>query len=229
MEIEAAPTPSLTTQPPEVSPLPLAHSLSNTKSAPVEEPLSPPRSNPLSLLPATLAVALGLQSNVGLAAPELTKGLEWRADSNIAQSLTCEQEYLHLRRKAAAALAEEPFVEDGLIHPLDGVLAAHLNRNPRHGVDNVDRLFNRIQRSQRAALLRSLGRLHSPPEGAKFLALFRRSLGSKELEIRDAAVSSLELLDTPASLSILRDHVDDEADSRLADYIKSVLEESTLP
>lgn len=127
-----------------------------------------------------------------------------------------EQELLHL-------LMEEP-VEDGYSHPAELVLDETLKAN-RNGALWVQTLFIEHHNNPAIAtgILKCIGRLRCDLVEPWGPIMARTGLLEPSLEIRDAAVTALELWGGSESLEVLKNHM--ESTPWLARYIKQVIED----
>jgi hypothetical protein len=129
-----------------------------------------------------------------------------------------------LRRDLQMLIESEP-LEDGVSHPIEQRLKDELTNNPSGAPEMIQRLFDEWseQPSFAAVLLRCLGRLHPAIVGEWGLRLASKAISHQDVEVRDAAVSALELWGGNSAREALQKYVEQEPVSWLARYMKQVI------
>jgi hypothetical protein len=129
-----------------------------------------------------------------------------------------------LRRDLQMLIELEP-LEDGVSHPIEQRLKDELMNNPSGAPEVIQRLFDEWSErpSFAAALLRCLGRLHPAIVGEWGLGLASNALSHRDVEVRDAAVSALELWGGDGARRALQKYAEQEPVSWLARYMKQVV------
>jgi hypothetical protein len=131
-----------------------------------------------------------------------------------------------LRRDLQMLIELEP-IEDGVSHPIEQRLKDELRNNPGGAPEVIQRLFDEWSErpSFAAVLLRGLGRCDSSIVGEWGLRLASDALIHWDVEVRDAAVSALELWGGDVARQALQGRVEQEPVSWLARYMKQVVKE----
>lgn len=126
-------------------------------------------------------------------------------------------------RDLLGLLIEEP-VEDGCTHPAEALLEKSLKTN-REAAVWIQSIFidNHKKPVIATGILKCIGRLQYSLVGPWGKLMAKTGLSEPYLEIRDAAVTALELWGDSESLEILKDHI--ESTPWLARYIKQVIED----
>jgi hypothetical protein len=157
-------------------------------------------------------------------------GYERKKDVFITQktSSTSSEETLtpkskKFERNLLELLIEES-VEDGCTHPAEAFLEKSLKTN-REAALWIQSVFidNHKKPVMATGILKCIGRLHPSLVGSWGKLMAKTGLSEPSLEIRDAAVTALELWGDSESLGILKDHI--ESTPWLARYIKQVIED----
>jgi len=135
-----------------------------------------------------------------------------------------DQQCESLRRDLPMLIESEP-LEDGVSHPIEQRLEDELTNNPSGAPEMIQRLFDEWSErpSFAAVLLRCLGRRHSSIVGEWGLSLASNALSHRDVEVRDAAVSALELWGGDGARQALQGRVEQEPVSWLARYMKQVI------
>ena len=124
----------------------------------------------------------------------------------------------------SAAFEAEP-VEDGVAHPAEQILERALHTGEQSTALGVVAALcvQPARPALSAATLRCLGRLTPPGSAAWRSTVISDALAHSDLELRDAAVQTVESWGDPNLLDVLRAH--HEAVPWLADYIREVTED----
>lgn len=145
------------------------------------------------------------------------------------QEVTIEQAEIdrqrtRLRCDLPMLLELEP-VEDGFSHPLEQRLKDELANNPASAPAAIQQLFFEWHErpAWAAVLLRCLGRCDSSLVGQWGLNLASAALSHRDVEVRDAAVSALELWGGTEAQRALQARLAQEQVPWLARYIQQVL------
>lgn len=138
-----------------------------------------------------------------------------------------EQLFDHFRREFLTAIQEEP-IEDGIAHPVEGIVREHLTTHPALCLEWLARLFGEYY-SRRpsfcSALLRCIARLPYDAVRSWGLSLVRYALSHRSTEVREAAVRALDNWGGAEALTLLREH--SEQPGWLADYVQQVIADLT--
>ena len=131
-----------------------------------------------------------------------------------------------LRGEIQALIEAEP-IEDGIHHPIERRLKDELIKNPVITPDVIQKLFD--EWSERpalaSALLRCVGRCDLSVVGRWGVALASDALSHRNVEVRDAAVSALELWGGDVARQALQVHTEHEPVPYLASYIRQVVQD----
>jgi len=135
-----------------------------------------------------------------------------------------DQQRESLRRDLQMLIESEP-LEDGVSHPIEQRLKDELVNSPDSAPEAIQRLFDewRERPSLAAVLLRCLGRCDSSIVGEWGLGLASDALSHWDVEVRDAAVSALELWGGDVARQALQEHAEREPVPWLARYVKQVV------
>jgi hypothetical protein len=157
-------------------------------------------------------------------------GNEWKKDIFITQktsSTSPEEIFTPKSRKFERDLLDlliEEAVEDGCTHPAEAFLEKSLRTN-REAALWIQSVFidNHKKPGIATGILKCIGRLHPSLVGSWGKLMAKTGLSEPSLEIRDAAITALELWGDSESLGILKAHI--ELIPWLARYIKQVIED----
>ena len=131
-----------------------------------------------------------------------------------------------LRRDIQALIETEP-IEDGIRHPAERRLKDELSGNPVIAPNVIQHLFDewRERPVLASALLRCVGRCDASVVGQWGVALASDALSHKNVEVRDAGVSALELWGGEEARQVLQVHTEREPVPYLASYMKQVVQD----
>ena len=132
----------------------------------------------------------------------------------------------HLAAKLQASFEDSP-LEDGMVHPAEGIIAeALLPANDQRVLSWLKAFCTYAsQPSFAASVLRCLGRQDGVGTAAWRVKLVRDALTIDNVEVRDAAVQAAESWGDSDSLDVLRAH--SEPEPWLQQYIRDVIEDLT--
>jgi len=132
----------------------------------------------------------------------------------------------NLRSDLQILIESEP-LEDGIRHPLEKRLCDELSDNPGAAPEVIQKIFHdwRERPSYASALLRGIGRCDASLVGRWGLDLASNALCHRDVEVRDAAVSALELWGGDQARQSLQECMKDEPVPYLARYMKQVVED----
>ncbi len=145
------------------------------------------------------------------------------------QDVTIDLEEINRQRERLRSdlqmLIETEPVEDGISHPIEQRLKDELVNNSISAPEAIQQLFYdwRERPSFAAVLLRCLGRCDSSVVGQWGLDLAFGALSHWDVEVRDAAVSALELWGGLAARQALQERIEQEPIPWLARYMKQVV------
>ncbi|MGH9844185.1 MAG: hypothetical protein ACREEM_36125 [Blastocatellia bacterium] len=131
-----------------------------------------------------------------------------------------------LHRDIQALIEIEP-IEDGIRHPIERRLKDELIGNPVIAPNVIQHLFDewRERPVLASALLRCVGRCDFSVVGRWGVALASDALSHRNVEVRDAAVSALELWGGEEARQVLQASTEQEPVPYLASYMKQVVQD----
>ncbi|HEC31518.1 MAG TPA: hypothetical protein ENI41_03395 [Deltaproteobacteria bacterium] len=144
--------------------------------------------------------------------------------SETSESLVKEEDTL-FALDIISAINAEP-VEDGFSHPAEELLKKSLARSPQK---TFSWLYNTVHYERNigivASILKCLGRVKPIDRGDWIIHIARAALEHHDVEVRDAAVQMLELLEIERAVELLEQHMKREQVGWLRDYIESVTQD----
>jgi hypothetical protein len=144
----------------------------------------------------------------------------------VADPAKSDQQFERLRGDLQMLIESEP-MEDGIRHPMEQRLHRELSDNPGIAPSSIHELFHEWQErpSFAAALLRGIGRCEASVVGQWGFDLASNALFHQDVEVRDAAVSALELWGGDQARQALQECLENEPVPYLARYMRQVVED----
>ena len=129
---------------------------------------------------------------------------------------------MRFRGEFLATLIDEP-IEDGITHPSEHVLEKALRIDPSECRKELSRILVEYQTrpSMTASIVRCIGRMEYDQVGQWGIRVAEDALGHKDIEVRDAAVRTLENWGGREAIGILRSHKDSV--DWMNDYVSQVI------
>jgi len=184
-------------------------------------PLSNHRSLQMAMIAMSCFASIALGADASLARSLFPTGVSIPVSEPIERRSLDSQgmQSIRLLSRLVASIGIAP-VEDGIVHPAEDMLTQLLHTSGSQKL--FEYMFRTTAQSQSraAALLRLLGRIDVPDSSFRS-QLVRTGLASSNIQVREAAVSAVELWGDHATAILLERHR--ENTPWLADYIDRVV------